>query len=55
MRPSADLGPPAVSSIFGLNQGDQQVTIDLCRNCIARGAGWSIFPGRPGDIVMHTI
>jgi hypothetical protein len=32
-----------------------QVTINLCRNCIARGAGWNIFPGGPGDVVMHTI
>ena len=44
LDPERTLGPP-----------DQQVTINLCRNCIARRAGWNMFPEGPGDVVMHTI
>jgi len=44
MTPERTLGPP-----------DQQVTINLCRNCIARRAGWNMFPDGPGDVVMHTV
>ena len=44
MTPERTLGPP-----------DQQVTINLCRNCIARRAGWNMFPEGPGDVVMHTV
>ena len=44
MTQSELLGPP-----------DQQVTINLCRNCIARRAGWNMFPDGLGDVVMYTI